>query len=328
MLLLSAYGATVYAGPREGMHAQLASLGKTCQLQTEKLQSLEEEIAQLDTVRLKKIADLTKKQQNITEILSLLNRLDRNGPGFVFAGSTPPEETIRSMIVLQALLRNIRQTNFSLQQEVKDLNKIHTELDGKKQVLSNNLETYQKRYKEVEDLLKKRRTVVNKELDRRQDMETKVTTMAGSAKSLEELIKRLELEPLSASAKTFTKQVSLTNLLKCRPIVGKIVANFGQKHTASPAGKGLVLETTSQSHVVAPFDGQVVYAGPFRTYKDILILAHGTDYHALLIGMARVDVSVGQTVLAGEPVGRMSKEPQPKLYLEIRHKGKPVNPLA
>jgi septal ring factor EnvC (AmiA/AmiB activator) len=232
------------------------------------------------------------------------------------------------MIVLQALLRNISQTNFSLQQEVKELNKIHTELDAKKQVLANNLESYQKRYQEVEDLLKKRRTIVDKELYRRKDMATKVTTLADSAKSLEELIKHLETEPLTTPPKDFTKKVSVANLLKCRPIVGKIVAHFGQKHTASPAGKGLVLETTSQSHVVSPFDAQVVYAGPFRTYKDILILAHGTDYHALLIGMDRVDASLGQTVLAGEPVGRMSHEPQPKLYSEVRHKGKPINPLT
>ena len=327
-LLIFSLGTSLSAAPQEGLHTRLASLGQTCQTQTQKLQSLEEEISQLDTVRLKKIEELTKKQQHMTQLLSLLNRLERNGPGFVFSGTQLPEETVRSMIVMQALLRNISQTKFSLQQEVQDLNKIHMELDAKKQVLANNLDTYQKRYQEVEDLLKKRRTIVNKELYRRKDMEEKVTTLADSAKSLEDLIKRLEIEPLPTPSKDFKKKVSVAALLKCRPIVGKIAAHFGQKHAASPAGKGLVLETTSQSHVVAPFDGQVVYAGPFRTYKDILILAHGTEYHALLIGMGRVDVSLGQTVLAGEPVGRMSNEPQPKLYLEVRRKGKPINPLA
>ena len=328
LLVLVTYSMDLGATTKEGLRHKLASLGQTCQTQSQTLQSLEEEIDQLDTIRLQKTEELTKKQKNITELLSLLSRLERNGPGFVFSGTNPPEEIIRSMIVLQALLRNISHKNFSLKQEVKELNSIHTEMDAKKQALTKSLETYRGHYQEVEDLLKKRRTAVDKELVQRKTIETKTTTIADGAKSLEDLIKRLELEPLATSDKDFTKEISGSTLLKCRPIVGKILAQFGQMHTESPSGKGLVLATTSKSHVVSPFDAQVVYAGPFRTYKNILILAHGTKHHALLIGMDRVDVSVGQTVLAGEPVGRMADTPQPKLYLEVRHKGKPINPLS
>ena len=81
--------------------------------------------------------------------------------------------------------------------------------------------------------------------------------------------------------------------------------------------------------MVAPYDGQVVYAGPFRGYGQILIIEHGESYHTLLAGIERIDAVEGQWVLAGEPVGTMERQGTelPKLYLELRHAGQPINPL-
>jgi len=45
----------------------------------------------------------------------------------------------------------------------------------------------------------------------------------------------------------------------------------------------------------------VVYSGPFRSYGQLLIINAGDGYHVLLAGMERIDVQLGQFVLAGEP---------------------------
>jgi septal ring factor EnvC (AmiA/AmiB activator) len=61
-----------------------------------------------------------------------------------------------------------------------------------------------------------------------------------------------------------------------------------------------------------------------------LIIDHGEGYHTLLAGLARITVQVGQGVVAGEPVGGMAGSPQdkkPVLYVELRRKGQPINPL-
>jgi septal ring factor EnvC (AmiA/AmiB activator) len=60
-----------------------------------------------------------------------------------------------------------------------------------------------------------------------------------------------------------------------------------------------------------------------------LIIAHGEGYHILLAGISRIDSVVGQRVLAGEPVGvmRKLKDGNPSLYIELRRKGEPINPL-
>ena len=49
----------------------------------------------------------------------------------------------------------------------------------------------------------------------------------------------------------------------------------------------------------------MLYAGPFRSYGQVLILNAGDGYHLVLAGMERIDAALGQFVLAGEPVAAM-----------------------
>lgn len=113
------------------------------------------------------------------------------------------------------------------------------------------------------------------------------------------------------------------------PAEGKIVGYFGSPTAPGVTAKGLSIATRDGASVVAPFAGKVVFAGPFRDYGQLLIIAHGEGYHTLLAGLGRIDTAVGRWVLAGEPIGNMSSSPEmrPQLYLELRHKGRPVNPL-
>jgi len=112
------------------------------------------------------------------------------------------------------------------------------------------------------------------------------------------------------------------------PAMGAIVRRFGEPDELGVATKGMSLETRPGAEVVAPFDGQVMFAGPFRGYGHILIIGHGDGYHSLLAGLDRVDCSVGQWLVAGEPVGAMpGGTEKPRLYLELRHNNQPINPL-
>lgn len=112
------------------------------------------------------------------------------------------------------------------------------------------------------------------------------------------------------------------------PARGTVVGRFGQSDGVGQVSRGITLATRAGAQVIAPFDGKVVFAGPFRGYGLLLIIDHGEGYHTLLAGMARIDGSAGQTLVAGEPVGIMAQsEGTPHLYVELRQKGQPVNPL-
>lgn len=112
------------------------------------------------------------------------------------------------------------------------------------------------------------------------------------------------------------------------PARGRVVVRFGQLDQNQELSKGITLETRPDAQVIAPYNGQIVFAGPFRGYGLLLIIEHGEGYHTLLAGMARIDGTVGQHLTTGEPVGVMGQgEGKPLLYVELRHNGQPVNPL-
>jgi septal ring factor EnvC (AmiA/AmiB activator) len=113
------------------------------------------------------------------------------------------------------------------------------------------------------------------------------------------------------------------------PARGKLISRFNEATVPGLSTKGIIIETRALAQIVAPFDGRVAFAGPFREYGLLLIIDHGEGYHTLLAGMGRIDARLDQHVLAGEPVGVMGplNGEKPKLYVELRKKGHPINPL-
>ena len=120
------------------------------------------------------------------------------------------------------------------------------------------------------------------------------------------------------------------------PAQGKRLKRFGEADGVGGSLKGISLQTRGEARIIAPTDGWVVYAGNFRSYGNLLIINAGGGYHVLLAGMGRIDVSLGQFVLAGEPVAVMGAALQagqgnndnsrPVLYVEFRRDGRPIDP--
>jgi len=122
------------------------------------------------------------------------------------------------------------------------------------------------------------------------------------------------------------------------PANGITIREFGEDDGLGAKAQGVSLSTRAGATVNAPADGWVVYAGPFRSYGQLLILNAGGGYHVLLAGMERIDVQLGQFVLAGEPVAVMATprlassgtadigSTQPVLYIEFRKDGNSIDP--
>ncbi len=111
------------------------------------------------------------------------------------------------------------------------------------------------------------------------------------------------------------------------PVAGNLTSKYQTSADAGLLAKGITIAARAGAQVVAPFDGIVAFAGPFRGYGQLLIIEHSEGYHTLLAGMGHIDAAVGQRVLAGEPVGVMENEGAPALYVELRRDGQPINPL-
>ena len=121
------------------------------------------------------------------------------------------------------------------------------------------------------------------------------------------------------------------------PVNGTKIRDFGGSDGVGGVEKGISLAARPGAQVTTPCDGWVVYAGPFRSYGQLLILNAGGGYHVLIAGMERISVNIGQFVLTGEPVATMgstsrvasilaANASQPVLYIEFRKDGTPIDP--
>lgn len=110
------------------------------------------------------------------------------------------------------------------------------------------------------------------------------------------------------------------------PVTGRTATGFGAP-LASGISQGITLAPIAGAQVVAPAAGRVAFAGPYRGYGRIVILEHGGGWTSLITGLARSDVEVGQQLLGGAPIG-VAGPAQPRITLELRRDGEPVNPLA
>jgi septal ring factor EnvC (AmiA/AmiB activator) len=109
------------------------------------------------------------------------------------------------------------------------------------------------------------------------------------------------------------------------PVDGRLITGMGEISDAGVHARGLTFETRANAPVVAPRAGRIVYAGRFRSYGEIVIIDHGHGWASTLTDLTALRVRQGDTVRAGDPLGRSSRH----VTVELRRRGhpQPITPL-
>jgi len=170
--------------------------------------------------------------------------------------------------------------------------------------------------------------------ERRGDGEA-AQALAARASDLRDLIQQLRAREaaLRAQHRRAPRLPKLSNAVLAAagsarlPVQGSILHAYGEADSAGNHARGITLITQSDAVVSAPREGQVVFAGPFRSYGQVVIIEVAEGAHILLTGLGKIDVAEGESVKAGEPVGRMP-DGTSRLYLEARKDGEPVDPAT
>jgi septal ring factor EnvC (AmiA/AmiB activator) len=303
--------------------AQYRAQQELCLKSEDKLKSLEWEKTQ-------KTFQLEKQLVRINGYLSALKKIQLISPAAILNSSMTPQRLVQSVIILNAFIRNILQSTESIRTELQTLNALKSSIEQGKISAQKLSEQYNEKLKDVDALLRKRRQMLQTEIQGRKTLEKRIDHLARESHSLHDLMQRLESEEGKPQPKV--KKAPLpqktTGKYKVKPVIGAVISTFGQKHEKlDTEGTGLIFQTKANSLVYTPLNATVVYAGPFRKYKKIVILAHHGQYHTLIIGLSQIEVSVGQTVLAGEPIGYTSTESPSYLYMELRNQQKPIDPM-
>jgi murein hydrolase activator len=295
----------------------------------------------------------------IGEVLAALQRIGHRPPPALIASPEDALQAVRTAMLLGAVLPEIRQEVDALANDLNELVNVRKRIAAERDRLKNEVASLGSERERMTALVEERH---KQQAEREQALDTeraRATDLARQVDNLQDLITKLEqsLEPANRAAReaarTDTRQatsavndpgrlapaVAFASLRGQVPIPvnGVKLKEYGAPDGIGGVEKGLSIATRAGAQVTAPADGWVVYAGPFRSYGQLLILNAGSGYHILLAGMERISVDLGQFVLTGEPVAVMGNgshiaailatgSSQPVLYIEFRKDGTPVDP--
>ncbi|MFH1675191.1 MAG: peptidoglycan DD-metalloendopeptidase family protein [Pseudomonadota bacterium] len=228
---------------------------------------------------------------------------------------------------------------------------VWNDFQKKKEELSSLTESLENRHQDIKKIkvkiLKEQRTIAAEKTKRTELLANVHNKKESAHAALEELIevsrrlddtiKQLEKDAKKETKKT-TKRMPLFSAQKGRlplPVEGSIVTSFGKyKHPTFNIyhfQNGIDIKAKEGTAIGAVYDGTVIYAGWFKGYGNIIIIDHGEGYYTLSAHALSLSKKVGDRVKGGETIGVVGDTGSLKgtgLYFEIRHHGKPTDPVA
>jgi murein hydrolase activator len=318
----------------------VAAAKKAQDLESE-LSRLESEIPALESRETARVAALAAERDRLALLLAALERLARNPPAALLAEPGTPSDTVRSAILLRAAVPEVESRARALGVEIDEIARLRAGIAERRARLESAGKALAAERVRLARLAEEKARIESHKRAERRDEAKRAAALATKARSLRELLARIEEEartrpppappaPVLARPERAARPAPVPlRAGQGLPARGEIARRFGEDDRMGGRTKGIEIRTRPAAQVVAPADGEVVFAAPFRGYGQVLIIKTGQEYHALLGGLARIEAEVGQSVLAGEPVGAMQDSPggEPVLYFELRRKGQPINPL-
>ena len=321
----------------KSMRGDLIDTAASVQSHEEKVSEIESALKALSAEESSKARDLRHRHGELSSIIGTLARLGRRPPEVLIAAPTVPLDAVRSSIVLAAIIPELHERTDALRSELMALRAVRKEIAGERAALSSASETLLRERQALDRLLTQTSRLHKRTLSKRDRSKQRIARLAEEAKDLRALLQRLREEEQRLARQTPNTGIvpgggqpfSGAQGKLPLPVRGRVVTLFGERNQFGTHNRGLTVATRAQAQVIAPYDGRVLFAGPFRSYGQLLIISHGEGYHSLIAGMSRIDGVVGQWLLAGEPIGRMGQDDgtAPVLYVELRRNGEPINPL-
>jgi murein hydrolase activator len=325
-----------------------------------KVDATQARLAPLDAKEHSIRKSLEGRRTAIGEVLAALQRIGHHAPPALISSPEDALQAVRTAMVLDAVLPEMRHQVEQLANDLTALVKVRKQITAERDLLKKDVASLgaeRTRMQALVDERQKQQAEREKALDAER---TRAAALAKKADNLKDLIARLEQTLPSAVREAREEAIrkagpqalaalhdpgrlapavafaSLRGQIPV-PVNGVKLRDFGAPDGVGGVEKGVSIATRAGAQVTSPADGWVVYAGPFRSYGQLLILNAGGGYHILLAGMDRISVDLGQFVLTGEPVAVMGNgsriaailatgSSQPVLYIEFRKDGTPVDP--
>ncbi len=317
----------------------------------------------LDSREAQMRASLDSRRGDMVEVLAALQRAGRRSPPALLIRPEDALQSVRTAMLLGSLVPELRARAEKIAGEIGELAAVRKAIGTERDRLASDrdkLRDDQTRLAALVDERQRKQAAIEKDLEAES---ARAITLSRQVDGLQDLITKMEqgLKSAAKAAATASAQgipasngkfdaTALRNPNRKSPAIafasakgmfafpvnGTKIRDFGGSDGVGGIEKGVSLAARPGAQVTTPCDGWVVYAGPFRSYGQLLILNAGGGYHVLIAGMERISVNIGQFVLTGEPVATMgttsqvasilsTNASQPVLYVEFRKDGTPID---
>jgi murein hydrolase activator len=324
---------------------QLSTIAQSIQSQEALVAASEADLQKLATERAGLLAELGEKQDSLSQLLAALQRLEQNPPPALVVEPDDILSALRGAMLLGTMVPEIRTEAEALALKLDQLGQLEAAIGARRQEMAQEIQRLEAQRTELGQLVTQKKGLVSQSSEELEAERKRTKKLAERAKSLKQLLASLaeerkrqeaeEAERQAAEELERKRQEELQRAPKLAfaeargklpfPAQGQIVRRFGEPDGLGRETQGLMIATRAGAQVTTPADGKVEFAGPFRSYGEVVILNPGGGYRVLLAGMDKVTADVGEFLRAGEPVGAMGSGPASvTLFGEVVQDGRPV----
>lgn len=313
------------------IQTQMVHIGKNIKEHELNLNKLGSKISELKSEEVKIKNKIKESQKDIIKAISSLQKLASIPIGALITSPQKPVETIRTAMLLNSVTKYLKSYTEDLKMDLEKLENIRSGISKKRTEIAKISSDMNIKKKEVSSLLKKKKSKGRKISQKVFATSKQIKRLIKESKTIEEFLKKAQKEKRKDSefVKGMDKNSKFSKLKGQipTPATGSIITSFGEKEPSGIKSKGLRLQTRKNAQVISPYDGVVVFAGDFKGYGNTIIVYHGDNFYTVLSGLNKLFCEENQSLLAGEPIGEMGTGEKRNLYIELRYKDDPINPL-
>ena len=308
---------------------QITSLGR-------EIAALDEKIA--DTARASE--ELKQKikanEQYMAKRMVALYKLNWLGKFQLMASATSLNELLQRKTAIARILAYDEKVMSQIMDNRRSLEIMRSQLHAQRDEKRRRAERYQQEIDRMAAERTKRSKLlayVRKEMSAQQ---ASVESLKQAALELDEKIQNLGVGVTGTAADEYFEDKpfqAYKGLLKM-PVKGKIVSLFGKfkntRYDVLNFRSGIEIQTERGEPIQAVYRGKILYADWFKGYGNMIIIDHGNSYYTVYAHIEEVFKTAGDVVESGEvmaTVGDTGSMTGPKLYFEVRHHGKPLDPM-
>lgn len=347
----------------KNVNQKMIAAAKKIQNGEDELRKKQEELEVLQKHLNESEEKFNSENDMLIETLAALQNLALRPSEAVLVQPLSPVEVMRSSILLRGSVHALESRASSIRQSIEDISNQKKQIASRLQDLEKDNKILAQQQEDMKKLSQQKSTMYSQISSKSEEAKKKADMLASQAHNLRDLLEKLEKQKeiarrqMAEKARLAREQAAdkmrkenhglevsyeaensvtvpetpVTGFSKAkgrlsRPARGPLVTAFHSELSKGVVSNGIDIKTAAKAQVIAPFDGTVIYAGPFKNFANLVIIDHGEGYTSLLSGLGETDTEVGQSLLAGEPVGTMPADTNSKLHMEIRKNNHPVDP--